>query len=517
MPVNAKHDTVTPRLGLGALLLLGVFAWAPTLYPGYWQTLQGFVPIFNVGQSSAIAQVGVEPDLWRGAGNAGNLLAQPWTLFGVDPATAVRLAFLLTFVIGGCAIYAWLRPVLGDRASGLAGLVYMLQPVFLSTVYVHGSLADALVLAWLPLALAGLAASARQRWVEGAAVAVIAIIALWRTQAGLAIPATVLLLLYAAIVERHWTPVLVTLTAAAAAACSLLPIWSLSAPSTVSFSDHFVHLHQLLDVGWAAAPSIAGRQDHDPFQLGFAVAAFSTLALWGWATGARGKLAPQQAWLFGFALCAGLVSIVLSLPWSAAIWQGSGAERLLTYPWQILLPAAPFLAVSAGFLPVLLPNLATTPFWSTLVALTVLAGYPLLNPVYTTVQPPARPLALVGANQLAVLSANIEEVGGAANLDIAWQVLQPLSSDANIFFQAIEGAGAEERVVAQLDMQPLGDGNPATSWQPGQIFSAHYTLQLEQRTDSAPLRYYFGFYDWRDGLRLAVDGGLDDKLVLHGE
>ena len=32
-----------------------------------------------------------------------------------------------------------------------------------------------------------------------------------------------------------------------------------------------------------------------------------------------------------------------------------------------------------------------------------------------------------------------------------------------------------------------------------------------------PLRYYFGYYDWRDGKRLPVNGGMDDKLVLHGQ
>jgi hypothetical protein len=517
MPVNAKHNSVTPRLGLGALLLLGSFAWAPALYPGYWQTLQGFIPIFNLGLPAAIANVGVEPDLWRGSGNATNLLAQPWTLFGADPTTAVRLAFLLAFILGGCAIYAWLRPVFGDLAGGLAGLVYMLQPIFLSTVYVHGSLSDALLLAWLPLALAGLSTSTRQRWIEGAAVAVIAIIALWRTQAGLALPASALLLIYAIVVERHWTPVLVTLTASLAAALTLAPLWSLSAPAPIIFTDHFVYLHQLLAVTWEIAPSSAGWQDRYPFQLGFSVLVFSILTCWGWAVGARRTLAPQQNWLFGFSLCAGLVLIALSLPWSAGIWEVSGAERLLTYPWQILLLAAPLLAVTAGALPVLQPDLSTPPLWSILVALTVLGSYPALTPTYTSVQPPARPLAILGTNHLAVLSAIVHETEAEAMLEITWQVLQPLSSDDNIFFQAIESTEDGERVVAQLDTQPLDDTHPATSWQPGQILTGHYTLPLDHAATTTPLHYYFGFYDWRSGQRLPVDGGIDDKLVLHAQ
>lgn len=516
MTVNARVNSAATRLGLGALLLLSVFAWAPALYPGYWQTVQGFVPIFNVGQGAAIANIGVMPDLWRGAGSATNLLAQPWTLFGLSPGTAVRLAFVLAFVIGGCAIYAWLRPTFGDLAGGLAGLIYMLQPIFLATVYVHGSLADALVLAWLPVALAGLAASARQRGVEGAAVAVLAIIALWRTQAGLALLASVLLLAYAFIVERHWVPVLATVTASAAAALTLLPIWSLSSPSPVVFGDHFVYVYQLFDVRWATAPSIAGWNDRYPLQLGFVALAYSSLAVWGFATIMRRELAPIQGRLFAFALGAGLLIIALSLGWSAPLWQASGAERLLTYPWQVLLLAAPLLAVTAGTLPVLLPELAAPPYWIALVTVALLASYPNLAPTYTQVQPPARPVALFGNNQLAVLASDLKQAGSEASLYITWQVLQPLASDDNIFFQAIQGTGEDEQVVAQLDVQPLGETSPATSWEPGQILTGHYTLDLAKAPAGTPLRYYFGFYDWRNGQRLAVDGGIDDKLVLHG-
>jgi hypothetical protein len=134
---------------------------------------------------------------------------------------------------------------------------------------------------------------------------------------------------------------------------------------------------------------------------------------------------------------------------------------------------------------------------------------------------------MLGANQLAVLSAQLEEVAAGAaepepqarqaTLEITWQVLQPLASDDNIFFQAVTGAGADERVVAQLDAQPLGADNPPTSWQPGQVLGGRYSLDLSDAPDGEPLRYYFGFYDWRDGRRLLVDGGIDDKLVFYGE
>jgi hypothetical protein len=517
MSANTRVTPTASRLGLGALLLVGIFAWAPALYPGFWATLQGFVPIFNVGQGAAIAAIGAAPDLWRGTGSATNLLTQPWVILGFDQTAGVRFAFVLAFVIGGCAMYAWLRPALGDRAAGLAGLVYMLQPIFLSTVYVDGSLADALVLAWLPLAFAGLAASARPRSVEGAAVAVLAIMALWRTQAGLAVLAAVLLLAYAILVERHWVPVLVVITASGAALITLLPLWSIAAPAPVVFAEHFVTAAQLFAVRWAVAPSIPGWQDRYPFQLGFAVLGYGALALWGWAVVTRRTLTSLQVRLLAFAFIGSLLLVLLALGWSAPLWRISGAERLLVYPWQTLLLAAPLLAAAAGSLPVLLPDLASPAYWTVLVTLTVLASYPYLAPTYITMQPPTKPVALLGTNQLAVLAADVTEADGKAALDVTWQVLQPLAADDNVFFQALAGEGESDKVVAQLDTQPAGADRPPTTWQPGEIFTQRYTLDIAQAPSGAPLRYYFGFYDWRSGERLPVDGGIDDKLVLHAD
>jgi hypothetical protein len=102
-------------------------------------------------------------------------------------------------------------------------------------------------------------------------------------------------------------------------------------------------------------------------------------------------------------------------------------------------------------------------------------------------------------------------------LAVTWQPLAPLDFDYNVFLHAVTGEGADEQVVAQFDVQPLAGAQPATAWRPGQILAETYTLDLSNAPAGAPLRYYFGYYDWRDGRRLPVDGGLDDKLVIDGE
>jgi hypothetical protein len=123
------------RLGFWVLLLLSVFAWAPATHPGYWEALEGFAPTFNVDQPGSLASVAIAPDLWRGSGRATFLLTRPLILLGVDAVTAVRITFIIAFLLGGLGMYAWLRTHLGDRSAAFAGLLYMLAPPLLATVY----------------------------------------------------------------------------------------------------------------------------------------------------------------------------------------------------------------------------------------------------------------------------------------------------------------------------------------------------------------------------------------------
>ena len=119
------HERVPARVGFWALLVLGIFAWAPALYPGYWQGSEGFTPIFQAVMPSAIANIATAPDLWRGTGSAAYLIAQPLLRLGGEPLLAIRITFIVCFLLGGGAVYVWLADRLGDRSAGLAGLIYI--------------------------------------------------------------------------------------------------------------------------------------------------------------------------------------------------------------------------------------------------------------------------------------------------------------------------------------------------------------------------------------------------------
>ena len=517
-------DARAPRLGLWLLLLGFLFVSAPATYPGYWQSQEGFVPVFNAALSSNIASIATTPDLWRGIGRGAFLLAQPLMVLGATPVAAVRATFALSLLLGGLGVYVWLHPRLGDRAAGLAGLLYLLMPPILATVYVRGSVADAVIVGLLPLALAGIASYAEGRSVTSVAVVVLSVLWMWRVQAGLALFASLLLIAYAAFVERSRWAVLVAAVSGAAGLVSLIPLWGIRGPAPVSFGDHFVSITQLFASGWQPNSATVSLWQNQPYQLGFAAVAFSIVALWLWTRQANGPR-PLHAQPFfdrvlRFSWVGIVVIVLLLLPMAAPLWSLTGAERLLTFPWQLLLVASPLLAVAAGSLPALNTQLARSPLWLTLVGLALLSSYPYLHAEFTQVEPPAAPVATFGQRpDFVLLDAKVDEdaAAGAARLDVTWQVLQSVPFDYNVFFQAVTEVDDEWQVLAQLDTQPRQGLEPATSWVVGTILTDTYTLELPTPLPATDVRYFYGFYDWRDGARLPVDGGIADKLILHGE
>lgn len=540
------------RIGFGAVLLLGIFAWAPATYPGYWQALEGFSPVFNATRAGGAA-LGAMADLWRGAGTATYLLVRPLLLMGLDATAAVRGGFILYIILGGLGIYVWLQQRLGDRAAGLAGLLYMLAPPLLATVYIRGTLSDMAIVALLPFALAGLTSYCDTRSLSAVGIGVIAMWWMWQAQAGLAVFASLLLIVYMLSVERSWVGALIVILSSAAGLTSLtglLDAFGTTADGPVAFAAHFVYLFQFFGNSWRMAPSVPGWQDGYPFQLGLAMVVFSALSFWLWST-ARIKQAPSVNRLLAFSFGGSVMLLALCTPASEVLWRWSNGGRLLTYPWQLVLIALPLLAVTAGSLPAVQSSLRQTPYWLALVVLTLTSSAPYLHADYTQFIPPASPLAFFGANDnLTILDLSLTEnrQPRSAEIAVTWQTRQPLTADYNVFFQALRaesprtdatgadatgaaagsahatdsatpnaaGQGQTLTVVRQLDQQPFAGAQPATTWEPGKIYTDTYQLDLSNVAPDDQLIYYFGYYDWRDGARLPVNGGIDDKLIFYG-
>lgn len=538
------------------LVLLSLFAWAPLLYPGYLQVHSGFLPIFNLvdlasGDSPLRwqASLGPSPDVLRSDGPLAYWLGWAFRPL-LGEMGAIKAVLALSLVVGGLGMWALIQRIgagrghkssqldsgllgiEGDvvaRAGLLAGVVYMLWPPLLAAVYVRGALAEVMLMGLLPWALwAVTRLKNTQSGVSGIALGVLltglATALLFLAQPGLAIWATVLLVLWsvwplATASGRIAATVAVILGALAGAT----GVWALSGmPTSVfggavgdGFSAHAVYPYQFLSAAWGFGASSADWRGELPFQLGLAALGLAMLAgilgIQRWA-----RLETPIKGALSFAIGAGLILLLLTTTAVRGLWNWLPMlGQPLTYPWQLLVLVGPLLALAACLVVLVEQRVSALPVWAGLLAFVVLSSYPYLAPRFTKVAPDLETVAIFGGGPITLLSADVQQQSTAdpdaeasqasspeLQVTAVWQALQPVDFDYNVFFHAVNDAGD---VLAQWDGPPQRSGEPypMTMWSVGEVISDTYSLELDVPVASVA-HVNLGLYNWQTGERLTV-------------
>jgi hypothetical protein len=218
-----------------------------------------------------------------------------------------------------------------------------------------------------------------------------------------------------------------------------------------------------------------------------------------------------------------LLLILLSLPLSGWLWQISGFDAFLTYPWQVLALTGLPLAFLAGLVIRLDERLATAPAWAGLVALVILASYPYLAPSFTQANPGPEPVAVVqpveaSAPQILLLDYEVKtatEITPSLTLTLTWQAVEPVANDYTVFAHLL---AADDAKISQVDRQPCEGECPTGTWTPGEVIRDRYELALVQtgETDAVPgpYRLAVGLYLLDTGERATVIGQQGRTVVL---
>ena len=495
--------------------MLALFACAPLLYPGYLQSHAGFLPLFNLADLAAtdnklrwLPTVGVTPDLLRGDGPLAWWLALLLRPFVGDLA-AIKLIFAGSVLLGAAAL-------LGEGRKGLLrAALFLFWPPLLMTLTVRGALAETFFMGLFVLAF-GIAnyelriAPDRQQAVGPARWAVYGLLAavyslLFWTQPGLALWATLLLLIWMLAQRRGRAAFAVTLGALAGGASYWLLHRDLPS-QTLDVASHVVYPFQWFSPAWDFGVSIPGWQDTLPLQLGFAALSLAAVAL---------VLRPSRASASVLLTVYGLLFAVF-LTLARPLWQLAPLAATLTYPWQLYALIGPLLIWLAGEALRAAPRLAERPLFAALIAVVVLASVPYLAPRFTQVQPdPARP-QIFQPTRVTLLESTVQAPGPAISatealtVTLAWQPLQPPDFDYNVFIHAVDATGNR---VAQWDGQPLqrNAAAPMTQWATGEVVTGTYRLDLP--AGSPPARLLIGLYNWQTGERLTVNG--NDRVTVE--
>jgi hypothetical protein len=553
--------------------LLPVFAWAPLTYPGYFEFFNGFSPVFNLDALwHSAARVGLawtpaigQPyDLLRGEGWLPYWLAAGLRLLGLSGLSVVKLVLIAAVLAGAFGTYGWARRSLGPWPGLLAAMVYVFWPLGLATIYVRGAYAEAVLLGLLPWVWWS-AQAARTPGRRGAWLGlIITLAAAFWTQPGLALWLSTFVLVCILVsdlaagrlLQKQATgtrpawlaPSLAWLLGVALGFLGWLPALlahgGLGNASYVNFADHLAYPHQLLQPGWALAPSAVEPYDRMPLQLGLVACGLAVLGVVLWST--RTTLLPDAAadssdppeisaagltmriWL---AVAFVLLPVLLSLVLAAPLWRGLPVlARTLTYPWQLLLLAGPWLAwlaglsgwvLHAGLQHEISPDRrapVAVPLFAALLALALLGVYGDLNPPSTLAPVPDRPVAIFGDNQIALVSATISDTVSSrqpttVTVQAHWQALRPLDQDYTVFVHVLGPDGTQ---WGQQDTMPKANKLPTTRWRPGQMVDDAYIVDLKPGAPAnGPYRYELGLYQYQTGERLST--GQDNKVTLQGQ
>ncbi len=536
--------------------------------------------------------IGQPFDLWRGEGALPYWLALLPRGLGATPTTAIKLTFAVSLIGAALGIYGWARRMLGEWPALIAGTIYGLWPIGLATVYVRGALAEAVFLAIMPWLLGAATGHTRRRAVMlvpgmAAAVWTQAGLALW-------FAAVLLGYIGGAVVVRprgararsprsceaagaangaaakdaqtreprpyevegedtglqasqgpttrrgFFGRVWPVVAGLALGLVGLVPVaarYGLSGQTYVNFAEHFVYLHQLLWPGWGIGPSVAGPDDTLTFQLGLIACGLAVIGLLSprfafpaaHAAPYVSRLTPDVS---RFALLVTLILALLSTTLAEPLWRLLPfLPGTLTYPWQLLLLAGPWLALLAGSgSRALLAQLsaarreAAAPLVTAcLLALTLLASYGYLSPGQTETSVPEMPLAIFGADEIALLDARpkimqpvgtdttLLQAGATISVTVHWQALRPLTRDYTVFLHLTDPHG---QLQGQQDIMPRDNQLPTSRWRPGQIVADQYYATLKPGAPaSADYRAYLGLYLWQTGERLRTR--TDDKVAVQ--
>jgi hypothetical protein len=515
------------------VVLLTVFAVAPLTYPGFFQVQSGYLPVFNAEHISDAPHWGRPADPLRGEAKLPYLLVWPFFQLSGSGIVAIGWGYGLAFVLGALGVYVWARHWLGARGGLLAALVYTYLPWHLTTIYVRGAYAEAWLWALWPFALWALDRLAEDRplgILMATTVGLPVLAATFWTQPGLAALATPLLVAYHMTLTSKGRRLALRLGGALAVLFLTLWFAGQRAPEAVlSFTDHVLYPFQLLSAAWGDEPS---------FQLGMAAVGLSIVAVAfvlhrtsqkrKEAKGSPATLpdppdspisGPPLGRVFWLWLAILLTVILLVLPPVAFLWQATGLDRFLSYPWQLLALTGPPLAFLSGSAVRLDNRLAELPALAGLVSLVVLASYPYLAPRFTQVNPGPEPVALIQpldaqAPQILMLDYAVvppAEITPTLTLTLTWQVIEPVTGDYTVFVHVLDQDGSR---VAQRDARPCNGECPTNTWEPGELIVDRHQLELPPGSLSRAYLLATGLYLLDTGERASVVGRDDGMVIL---
>ncbi len=96
-------------------------------------------------------------------------------------------------------------------------------------------------------------------------------------------------------------------------------------------------------------------------------------------------------------------------------------------------------------------------------------------------------------------------------LSLVWKAVDVPATDYKVFIHLLS---ANERILAQLDSEPLNGAFPTSKWRSGDVVEDRYLLAIPKEVASGDYRIAVGLYDPKSSTRLGTAGSGDGRLML---
>ncbi|MFN8481881.1 MAG: hypothetical protein U0768_02335 [Anaerolineae bacterium] len=101
--------------------------------------------------------------------------------------------------------------------------------------------------------------------------------------------------------------------------------------------------------------------------------------------------------------------------------------------------------------------------------------------------------------------------GKSLPLTLEWEAVAPTELDINFFVHLV---AADGRTIGQYDGASLKGSYLSSHWKPGERILETVSLPVAKDTPAGEATLRVGWYDWRDGQRLPVEGSADASLEI---
>lgn len=341
-------------IGIIIVLAASLYAVWPLFGSGFIPTHDGEYHLIRFFEFDRMLRAGYLFPRWAPTVNSGyglplfefmypliNYIAVVFHSLGLSFVSTFKISSAVAYLLSGMLCFLWLKTRFGNFAAVIGALASAFVPYWFVNLYVRGAIGESWALVFVYGALYGIETGA-----GGVITVSIALLILSHNiLAMIFFPIILAYLLW----RKRWNYIWNILMGVCLAAWFWLPALAesryMQGLNTVTFSDHFASIAELLIPSWGTEFSGRFSGNKMSFQIGIGPMLWLLIAF---VFAIRTKLIKKKKEIFTLLIVSATIAFLM-LPESGFLWNIIRPLRLIQYPWRFLVLFIPVTGYLVSF------------------------------------------------------------------------------------------------------------------------------------------------------------------------